>query len=156
MQRCLIRLTVLTPLALVCAGCSLGRLSFNYYDDDHHRYRPVRVARVHTAHVCTYDCNEHYWDGASVVVLTGHRHGPHCGHSWDGAHWMIVREGKARRAHRRHARVARVARVAHVHGPSCGHVFHSHGRKWIKIKRGHAHGHDCGHVFIEGRWTIRF
>ncbi len=144
-----IRLAVVASAIVVLSGCRLGSLSINYHDDDHHRYRPVRVTGVyaHAGHVCSQGCHDHYWDGTGIVVLSGHRHGSGCGHYWDGGHWIVTKvKVKSRRF--------KVSKARHVHGPSCGHAYRDHNRKWIKIRKGHVHGSGCGHVFIEGRWTI--
>ena len=137
---------------LVCLGCRGGSFSLNLYDYDP---PPVRVTHVHrhVDHVCSYDCHDHYWDGARVVVVSDHRHGHGCGHVWDGMHWVVVIKRRVNRAHHDHP--TRVVKVKHAHGPSCGHVYHHHKHKWLKIKKRHVHGHHCGHVFIEGRWSIR-
>ena len=63
---------------------------------EHYR-RPVRRTHVHTTHVhprtvCTHDCPDCYYDGSRVVVIKGHRHGPGCGHHWDGRNWVVVRK----------------------------------------------------------------
>ena len=40
----------------------------------------------------------------------------------------------------------------HVHGASCGHVWH--GGKLVTVSVGHVHGPSCGHRFHKGRWRI--
>lgn len=102
-------LVLLGMIAAVTAGCSGGRFSFNYYDDDP---PPVKVVHVHKRplHVCNHDHHDCYWDGSRVVVIGGHRHGPGCGHMWDGKHWVVYKakvtgrhppfkKAKVRRAH---------------------------------------------------------
>jgi len=128
-------------LFLIPLGCSLGSLSIHHHEDG-----PRRVKRVPHRHVCSRSCHDHYYDGSDVVVIRGrHRHGPDCGHDWDGHHWVVVTKGKARvREHERH-----------VHSASCGCVFEPRGQKWVRVRRGHVHGPHCGHVRVEGRWTIR-
>jgi hypothetical protein len=152
----LICLTVLFPAAVVISGCRLGSLSFRYHDDDHHGHGRARVTHVYaeTGHVCSHGCHDHYWDGGRVVVVSGHRHGPGCGHHWSGSHWLVVRKGKAKRVY--HDGHQGVVKVRHVHGPSCGCAYHGHHRKWVKVRTGHVHGPGCGHLYIEGRWTIRY
>ncbi len=152
----LTRLKSLLPLAavvLACLACRGGSFSLNFHDYD---ARPVRVTHVRerAVHVCTRGCDEHYWNEGALVVLSGHRHSSQCGHHWDGGHWVVVKKRKVRHGHDDHAR--RVIKVKHIHSPSCGHVYHHHNRKWIKIKRSHAHKPSCGHVYVEGKWTIRF
>jgi hypothetical protein len=130
----------ITALLLVSSGCSLGSISFHHHDD-----RPVHSRRVLHNHVCNRDCHDHYYDGQRVVVIRDrHRHGPECGHHWDGRHWMVVKKGKSK-----------VRRHAHVHGDSCGCAFEPRGNKWVKIREGHVHSRHCGHVHKDGRWTIR-
>ncbi len=146
----------LLPLAtvvLACLACRGGSFSLNFHDYDP---RPVRVTHVRErhVHVCTRDCHEHYWNDGALVVISGHRHSSRCGHHWDGGRWVVVKRRNVRHGHDDHPR--RVTKVTHIHNPSCGHVYHRHNRKWIKIKRSHAHKPGCGHVYVEGRWTIRF
>lgn len=47
---------------------------------------------IRTGHVCTRDCHHHYWDGARLIEVRGHRHGPGCGHSWSGKYWIVARQ----------------------------------------------------------------
>lgn len=106
----------LVSILIACSGCVGGRVSFSYYDDDP---RPAKVVRVHkhTRHVhehrrvCTRDCHDCYWDGTQVVIIEGHRHGPGCGHVWDGKHWVVVKKAKAKRAYPPAAKVTRIKRV---------------------------------------------
>lgn len=105
----------LASMALGCMGCGFRSVSFSYYDDDP---PPVRVARVHrhVHHTCGYDCHDCYWDGHKVVIIKGHRHGPGCGHVWDGKHWMVVKRSKARPVHRRTVKVHKARPIPpHVH-----------------------------------------
>ena len=83
----------LASATLVCLGCNGGRLSFSYHD-----HKPVRRTHVHR-HVCDHDCHHHYYDGTNLVVLKGHRHGPGCGHFWDGSRWVISKVAAVRPAH---------------------------------------------------------
>ncbi len=84
------RLLVVACLAVVCSGCRLNSLSIGYHDDGygHHRSTHV-VTRIHSGHICSSSCHDHYWDGGRVVVLSGHRHGPGCGHYWGGSRWVV-------------------------------------------------------------------
>jgi hypothetical protein len=118
----LIRSVALTLLGLgtaVTLGCSGGRYSFHYYDDDPPPARVVHVhkhrvpAHTHTVHVCGRDHGDCYWDGERVVVIRGHRHGPGCGHAWDGKHWIIVKKAppKVRRIHAPPPRSVRIRRL---------------------------------------------
>ena len=45
----------------------------------------VPVAHIHTDH-----CG-HYYHGNTVYHMQGHRHGPGCGHNWNGKLWVSVR-----------------------------------------------------------------
>ena len=103
----------LVSIMFGCLGCAGGRLSLSYYDREP---RPVRVTHVHrhAKHVCTHDCHDCYWDGIKVVVLKGHRHGPGCGHVWDGKNWIIARKANVVRVHPGPKKVKKVRRV---HGP---------------------------------------
>ena len=109
----LFRCAALLAVLAVCVGCRIGRVSLSVYDDPHH-YRPVHVTRVHVpaAHVCTYDCHEHYWDGAGVVVIAGgHHHSPDCGHHWNGSHWVVLKRHSAKRIHHGPKRLRKFKRV---------------------------------------------
>lgn len=84
------RKTLVLPSAalLFIAGCSGGSLSLNYYEP--HPVVHTRPVYAQVAHVCTHGCNDHYWDGHHVVTLHGrHRHSAHCGHHWNGSHWIV-------------------------------------------------------------------
>lgn len=89
-----IKLAALAVAVFACGGCRISSFSMSAYDDDHYHHRPARVTHVyaqHGGHVCTHDCRDHYWNGTRLVVLaSGHRHGPHCGHHWNGSHWIVV------------------------------------------------------------------
>jgi len=153
---------ITSVVALAVTGCFGKSMSFSYYEPDH-----VRVKRVYlpSHHVCSHRCHEHYWDGRGVVVLRGHRHGPGCGHHWDGGYWKGIRKGNVKKIHPRHRRG--VVKKGHVHGPGCGH--HWDGRYWKKahkgkvkkdhtrrgrgvIKKGHVHGAGCGHHWDGRKW----
>jgi hypothetical protein len=146
-------------LAVGLGGCRISSFHVSAYDDD-----PPPVQRVYLpeGHVCGQHCEDHYYDGARVVVLSGHRHGPGCGHDWDGYRWIVIRKGKVKHVHnqppvyRVHEVPQKVVTVGHVHSDHCGCAYHPHQKTWIVIENGHRHGPDCGHVFVEGRWTIRF
>ena len=81
-------LAALTALFLAC-GC-----------DDRER-KVVRV-QPERQHYCSVDCHHHYWDSqrTTYVKVDRHRHGPGCGHRWDGHHWVAVR--RVERAPRGH------------------------------------------------------
>lgn len=93
-------------------------------------------------HVCTVDCHHHYYDGRKLVVIKSHRHGPGCGHSWDGRRYVaskrvVVRRGRG---------------PEHVCTPDCSHYY----RGGVVVEsRGHRHGRGCGHVFDGRRWVAR-
>lgn len=136
---------------LAFAGCENGSLAINYHD---HRPPPERTV-VHVDHVCTEHCHHHYYDGDRVVVLREHRHGPGCGHYWDGRHWVVVVQKSPARDSVRPIHGPRKVAVEHVHGPDCGCAYDRAGSKWVRVKSGHVHGPHCGHLYIEGRWVIR-
>ncbi len=140
----------LAALALVCAGCRISSFSMSV-DDDHRRHR--RVTRLHlpTTHICTHNCHDHYWDGGRVVVLSRHRHGPNCGHYWDGSYWLSGSSSRKARVHGS----PKIVKVKHRHSAHCGCAYDGHSRKWIKVRKGHIHGPGCGHRHKNGRWTIR-
>ena len=194
----LFRLLSLVPVTLICFGCG-GGFSIGYHDhrparrhhvrrahvcthDCHHHYHDgtrlmvlkghrhgpgcghhwdgrhwVLAGRhrepVRAAHVCTRECHHHYHDGAKLIMLKGHRHGPRCGHRWDGTHWLVAKKGKAR-PHPGKA-YGKTRKVKHVHNAHCGCVFDRRGSKWVKVGPGHVHGPRCGHVFHDGRWCDR-
>ena len=58
--------------------------------------RCIRITTT-TTHVCTPDCHEHYYDGEKLVILRGHRHGPGCGHVWNGKYWVPGQKRKVLR-----------------------------------------------------------
>lgn len=153
---------LLSGTVLACTGCHWGHASFSYVDE-----RPVRVyddepvavehydrpAIIVASHVCDERCRDHYWNGRKLVVLTGHRHGPGCGHYWNGTYWVVARRGRG--VTRLHRSAPRVIHGERVHGPSSGDVWNRSRRAWVRVRRGHIHGPRCGHVYLEGRWTIR-
>ncbi len=161
-----IGLMSLTGLVFACTACE--RISFSYYDRGPSRHHVTRVA-----HVCTHGCHHHYYNGSRLVVLrSGHRHGPGCGHHWSGTYWVVRRGSPVRYAHtpnpvvvrksRAHPRKAVVVRKARpsktvVIGKAPGrhYVYDRRGTKWVKIHKGHVHGPSCGHIHVEGRWSIR-
>ncbi len=53
------------------------------------RGRPRSVTRVPARHVCTQGCHHHYWNGSRLIDVRGHRHGPGCGHQWNGSYWIV-------------------------------------------------------------------
>jgi hypothetical protein len=122
-------------LILAGAACNGGSLSFSYHDQ-----RPARTRHVHRTHVCTEACHHHYYNGTRVVVLDGHRHGPGCGHLWNGTHWIIVRDTPSH------------ARVAHICTQACHHHYHDGTR--LVVLKGHRHGPGCGHVWSGRHWVV--
>lgn len=104
---------------------------------EHYR-RPVRRTHVHTTHVhprhvCTHDCPDCYYDGSRVVVIKGHRHGPGCGHHWDGRSWVAVRRAPRSVG----VKVLPPRRTVHKAGPA-GPKPHVHKAKHPGPKR-HVH-----------------
>lgn len=143
--------------SLLVVGCLLSGCAVHYHDHDDH---PQRVVHVKRSHVCGPGCHDHYWDGSRVLVIRGHRHGPGCGHDWDGRYWITVRKTPVH-VHQEpphrviHEPPVRVSKVKHVHSERCGCVYHPHHRTWIIVEsKGHVHGPGCGHFYIEGRWSI--
>ena len=133
----------LTAIGLfpLIVGCDGGSFSLAYHDD-----RPVRRVYVDpgSVHVCTHGCHHHYWDGGRLVVLNGHRHGPGCGHHFDGKYWVRVSA--------RGARVHVDAGPIHVCSHNCHHHYWDGGK--LVVLTGHRHGPGCGHVFKSNRWLV--
>ncbi len=75
-------------LMLPGLGCAHGSLSVGYYDEEPVRHRHART------YVRTHGCPDCYYDGDRIVVIRGHRHGPGCGHRWDGRHWVVDRPNR--------------------------------------------------------------
>lgn len=128
----------LTTLVLGCFGCHDANFSFQYVDD----YPAQRHVYVDTpaVHICGRTCDQHYWNGARLVVLNNHHHGPRCGHHFDGSHWVV--------------QIARALHAAPVH--VCNRNCHGHfwnGHKLVSL-HGHRHGPGCGHHFDNGRWGV--
>ncbi len=181
----------LFPLA---AGCDGGGFALEYHD-----HRPPPPVYVEPVHVCTHECHHHYWDGGKLVVLKGHRHGPGCGHVFEGGHWVLFSAGSGHLhvdagpvhicTHECHHHFwdggKLVVLKGHRHGPGCGHHFD--GRHWVVVAgrpdhlhveagpvhicthdchhhywdgtklvmlKGHRHGPGCGHVFKDSRWVL--
>jgi len=113
------RLLVVVCVVVACSGCRLNSLSIGYHDDDygHHGGSHV-VTRIHSGHVCSSSCHDHYWDGGRIVVLSGHRHGPDCGHYWGGSNWVV----KVKHPHKIQKRI---------------HKLHKPNRVKVKVKRHH-------------------
>lgn len=99
-------------------------------------------------HVCSRDCHEHYYDGRAVVTIVGHRHGPGCGHAWDGRHWVVV--GKVAAPPHKPAPPPGKT-VAHVCTRAC-HDHYYDGRRVITLT-GHRHGPGCGHYWDGHHWV---
>lgn len=122
-------------------GCQ-GGLAVNYYEAD----PPPRVVHVDRGHVCGPGCHDHYWDGGKIVVIRDrHRHGPGCGHHFDGNHWVIA-------VSRDRPGPDRVVRIPAPPGEAKFFVYDRRSSKWLKVSKGHTHGPKCGHVVIEGHW----
>ena len=124
---------------------------FDYDDDD---YDDAVV--IERTHVCTRGCNHHFYNGSRVVVLRGHRHGPRCGHVWDGRYWI---RGPRRAVRTRHVCTRRCNHFwngsrlinirGHRHGPGCGHNWN--GTYWIAGGRGPIAGPRGGRGSVRGR-----
>lgn len=148
----------LVVVVVAAVGCTVRHVSVGYYDD-----RPPR-RDVYVDHICSHDCHDHYWDGRRIVVLkSGHRHYPGCGHRWTGRYWVVVHDhddhhdvviskAPSRRVHEPPAPIGKA--VAHVHGPRCGCVWDRRERVWVTVESGHVHGRNCGHVYINGKWCL--
>ena len=59
----------------------------------------AQIVTEHHGHTCTRACDHHFWDGARLVILTGHRHFRGCGHKWSGHRWVSTGKIKANRGH---------------------------------------------------------
>ncbi len=100
----------------------------------------------HGDHICGPGCHDHYWDGGKIVVIRDkHRHGPSCGHHFDGNHWVIA-------VSRDRPGPDRVVRIPAPPGEAKFYVYDRRGSKWLKVAKGHTHGPKCGHVVVEGHW----
>lgn len=163
-----LKIAVLGLGSLLIVGCLLSGCAVHYHDYDD---RPQQVVHVNRSHVCGPDCHEHYWNGSRVVVIRGHRHGPGCGHDWDGRYWVLVSKTPVHKEpvyiHKApakhvdppgkviHGGPYRVSKVKHVHNAHCGCVYHPQRKVWIIVEsEGHVHGPGCGHFYLEGRWSI--
>ena len=82
---------VLGSLTCLCFGCAGGSLSVDYHDHRPVRRTHVHRTHVHRPHVHTHRCRDCYYDGDTLLVIKGHRHGPGCGHHWDGRRWVVRR-----------------------------------------------------------------
>jgi len=105
------------------------------------RDREVRTVHVSRGHVCDVNCHEHYEHEGRVVVVERHRHGPGCGHEWDGRRWVIVRTS-----------TRRPVRTAHVCTLNCHHHYYS-GTKIVQLPASHRHTAGCGHAYDGNRWV---
>jgi hypothetical protein len=98
---------------------------------------------VSSSHICNHNCHDHYWDGNRVVVLSGHRHGPGCGHYFHDGHWTLsvsLGGGGVQLG------------ASHICSSAC-HDHYWNGAKYISVS-GHRHGPGCGHVFSKNRWVM--
>ncbi len=96
-------------VAVLVFGSIGGCSSFGYYDHrpvrQSHVYvepQPVHVTRIAADHVCDERCYDHVYNGSRVIVLRGHRHGPGCGHRWNGRYWVIAKAASHRRSNDAH------------------------------------------------------
>ncbi len=121
--------------AIIVTGC--GRRRTVYV----HEQRPSRYG---PGHVCTRDCHDHYHNGSRLVVVDRHRHGPNCGHRWNGRRWVV--------SPRSVVRSGRHVRTAHVCTRDCNHHYHD-GSKLVVLQKGHRHGPGCGHRWDGHRWV---
>ena len=158
-----IGLVPLSALLIACTACE--RVSFSYYE------RGPRPVHRRTTHVCTKDCHHHYHDGTRLVVTRGHRHGPGCGHVWNGRYWVperktvvyhvhkpkpkpvVVHKHKPVGVHKHKARPGKKF-VLKTARPGKYYVYDRRGSKWVKIRKGHVHGPGCGHVYVDGVWCL--
>lgn len=111
-----VRFAALGLAALACGGCRISSFSLSVHDDGYRHHRSGHVARVytHVDHVCSHDCNDHYWNGSHVVVISGgHHHGPGCGHHWSGARWTIVAKHRIKHGHHggSHIKIKKIKKV---------------------------------------------
>jgi hypothetical protein len=123
-------LSALAAAVLVSTGCE-RRKKVRVHDGD--------ATRVAVAHTCTRDCHHHYYDGTRLVVLRDHRHGPGCGHTWNGKHWVRVKRKVVKPA-------------VHVCTRDCHHHYYD-GKKLVVLKN-HRHRPGCGHRW-DGRHWVR-
>ncbi len=72
-----LKLFTVCSLCLILCGC--GRKRDRIYQ-----------TRIDHDHVCTVNCQEHYYVEDRVVIRPGHLHAAHCGHRWDGSRWRVV------------------------------------------------------------------
>lgn len=89
-------------------------------------------------HICTPHCHDHYYDGERMIYIKGdHRHGPGCGHTWNGTYWV-------------RSNVVPTPSI-HVCTRQCeDHYFD--GQRLVTI-RGHRHGPNCGHMWNGRHWV---
>lgn len=123
---------------LCLSGCHGGSFAFSYEDD--HRGSSRRRHRDGPDHVCVRGCNHHYYNGARLVSLRGHRHRAGCGHHWSGTFW--VRASGGSHGHR----------ANHVCSRGCNRHFYN-GKRLVDL-RGHRHGADCGHRWSGTYWVV--
>jgi len=115
-----------------------------------------RGPRRHRArHVCSRSCDHHYYDGSNLIVLEGHRHGPNCGHHWDGTYWVASARTNRTNPPRKAYPYRGVRRSHHVHDANCGCAYDRRRSRWVVIGRDHTHRSGCGHAFVDGRWCLR-
>jgi hypothetical protein len=143
-------------------------------EDQRPVYRDPVYEAIPVGHVCTRHCYDHYYDGSRVVVVRGgHRHGPNCGHKWNGRYWVSA-EHKARpvvhvcsnRCRDHYWDGSRLVYLTgHRHRPGCGHFWN--GTHWVVVStrpyphgqgHGHAHAHVCTRAcrnhYYDGRTVV--
>ena len=81
---------------VVIRGHRHGHDCGHFWDGRHWVIVRAGLHPHHGAHVCSPSCHHHYYDGARLVVLDGHRHRPGCGHEWDGRFWVRIGKAPAR------------------------------------------------------------
>ena len=115
-----IGLLALSLAVVAFAGCRINSFSISAHDDgyEHHDYdhHPHHAAPVYLSdhHVCGHDCNDHYWNGVSLVALrSGHHHGPSCGHHWSGSRWVVVVERNGNSHHHKSVKFKKHKRRRH-------------------------------------------
>jgi hypothetical protein len=140
-------------------GCSEGSFGFSYTEEA----PPPRMVVVEPAHICTHACAHYYHEGEYLVVRRGHRHGPMCGHAFDGRRWVVAVATPSGRVHvestappkQVHPPPVRAVRIpAPPPGNVNAYVYDRRGSKWLKVSGKHVHGPHCGHVHVEGHWCM--
>lgn len=119
----------LASATLLASGCGGGGK----------RTKTVEVVRPDRGHTCELHCHPHYHDNrGKLIVVKDHRHGPGCGHQWDGRRWVAAKRVETRQR-------------GHACDLDC-HGHHFEGGREVRLSR-HQHGRDCGHVYNGHRWV---